>query len=309
MIRDAFVYIISASLAACALAGVIWITLHARNKTTREPITYLFSHGLADTYKQVFRYTRHVRPDGTIDTKPYLFEGPVVTFNFPDAHEGPLRVNFTKTSLGQSNEVQHLAQMYHQTHERLDSRLVLFGLSRGASTTLNFMAMHNPPNVHALVLESPFDSTDTIVQSMLKKAHLSNIPGSHTIGKALISSVFFKHNAWGLQPIKSAPAIRKNLPIFIACSLEDGLIPAQSTMRLYLKLRETGHDNVYLFIAETGQHSEIINADDAHDYQHAVHAFYKEYNLPHNSEFAALGKKNLQTCQPTEQDLAKYLQN
>lgn len=61
----------------------------------------LFSHGIADTYKQAFWYAKSYTKDGvTRYNERYLFPCPWVTFNYPDATEGPLRVNYKETSFG-----------------------------------------------------------------------------------------------------------------------------------------------------------------------------------------------------------------
>jgi hypothetical protein len=127
---------------------------------------------------------------------------------------------------------------------------------------------------------------------------------SHTV----LSFLFVQHKKEGIQPIESVAHIKKDLPIFLACSLADWVVPAASTIALYKKLVETGHTQVYLFIADdNSKHSKIIFGQDGDRYVQAVHAFLKKYNLPHDPTMALAGQSILAKCQPSISKLQKYL--
>jgi len=169
--------------------------------------------------------------------------------------------------------------------------IVIFGLSRGASAALNLMALYNPPQVKALVLESPFDTVGSIIDNKRKQLHLEWL--SHDTGEYIMEKIFRHYNRNGIRPIDMVSDIRKELPILIICSKEDPLVPWYSSIQLYKKLKESGHLSVHLFLADHGKHSRILCDQDGNTYQAVVHAFYEKYGLPHNAEFALQGRKYL----------------
>ena len=231
-------------------------------------------------------------------------EGKVFTYDYPDATKHFWRVNFTQTGLAQHNEIMGLKKAYEQTKASLkkstnpNKDLVLVGLSRGASSILIFAGLHKPEQVKGIIVESPFDSTRTIAQNMLRKLHLDSVPGMQTLGHWAISAIFWQHSTRGIQGIDSVESIDKDLPILFVCSREDSLIPVESTIALYKKLRENGHKKVHIFIANAGRHGRILHGSDGKKYQRIVHAFYQKYGMHHDKELADLGEKLLLSSQP-----------
>jgi len=258
---------------------------------------YIFSHGLADSYKQAFAFikdTSQREPNAPI--KPYVIDGPCVIFNYPDAQEimaRMLRVRFAKTSMGQKNEIETFAQAHEYAKQQGQKNMVFVGLSRGAAVIINYLAdtHYDTSDVKAVVLESPFDSFDGV---------LGDIFAAHPWLAATVKTAaaygipFFKYHKAGKQPIDSAATVRKDLPILIVSSQEDGTVPATGTRRLYDKLRATGHHNTHLLRLEKGQHSKLLHADGNGDtYYTATHAFYARYGLPHDAAAAKKGQKHL----------------
>ena len=272
--------------------------------------TFLYSHGLFDNHTQAYWFTKNT-PQG-IENKRYFMEGEIVTFDYEDVTPGFWKTDFTQVSMAQTNEIMRLKKIYDLTRARLEEEqknqnIILVGLSRGASTIINFAALFNPPQVKAIILEAPFDSSVTIAKSMVQNLKLHWIPGMQSMGHNLLSLLFTQHKKDGIQPIDAAADIKKDMPLFLACSLTDWLVPASSTMALYKKLVETGHTQVYLFIANKSKHSKIIFSDDGERYMQAINAFFKKYNLPHNETLAQIGQSILAECQPTISSLQKYL--
>jgi len=264
--------------------------------------SYLFSHGIAHAHAQAYWYTQ-LTPEGVYNER-YTIPGRLFTFDFPDAINNFWQLNFTKTSLAQGNEIISLKRAYDETIAVLDAEksinkdLVLVGLSRGASTTLSFMGLFNPKEVKALVLESPFDSIATLIQNILRNLYLHWVPGLDTVGHSLVSMTFAQHNKNGIRPLDTVDTIKKDLPILLICSEQDGVVPATSTMELYKKLQESGHQHTYIFKAHKGDHANILQDADGQNYQRVVHAFYKKYQLPHDSALADQGMSLLEQCQP-----------
>jgi len=261
-------------------------------------VWYLFSHGLADTYKQAYRYAKTYKVGGnTYRNRRYLINRPFVTFNYPDAYEGLFRINRKETSLAQDNEIDRLKLAFEKTVQYAkekgtdNNEIVIFGLSRGASTALNFMGLYNPLQVKALVLESPFDAVSSIIDNQRKQLRLEWL--SHDTGEYIMKNIFRRYNRNGIRPIDMIGKIRKDLPILIICSKEDLLIPWHSSIQLYKKFKKSGYSSVHLFVTEHGKHSNVLWDQDGNTYQAIVHAFYEKYGLPHNIEFALQGRKYL----------------
>lgn len=256
-------------------------------------IVYLFSHGLADSHKQAFRY------------KDLTSAQSIETFDYPDVNHGILRVNRLQSSLAQENEIERLALAFDQTVVKNGKKAILIGVSRGASTIINFMGLYNPEQVQAIILESPFDCVDSITMSVCHESKLSWIPGIKRWGSNLMSSIFCKYKPNGIRPIDMAAKIRTDIPILIVISAKDGLVPVWSSINLYNELRSTGHDHVYLIIFEDGRHAKLINQNcQGSFYRQVAHAFYQKHDLPHDVELAKAGTALLQ--KPTSLDLVKY---
>lgn len=272
--------------------------------------TFLYSHGLFDNHTQAYWFTKS-SPQG-IENQRYIMDGEIVTFDYEDVTQWFWRTDFTQVSMAQTNEIMRMKKIFDQTQSILEQEqkstdMILVGVSRGASVIINFMGLFNPEQVKAIILEAPFDSSGTIAKSMIKNLNLAWIPGMQSMSHNVLSFLFVQHKKDGIQPIDSAATIKKNLPIFIACSLADWVVPASSTMALYKKLIETGHTHVHLFIAEKSKHSKIIFSEDGDEYVQAIHAFYKKYDLLHDAHLANAGQNILPQCQPRISSLQKYL--
>jgi alpha-beta hydrolase superfamily lysophospholipase len=274
----------------------------AMNAATKKTDTrYLFSHGIADSHKQAFKYV-----ESENSQKPYILKHPLITFDYPDVSNSIFKMNRTQTSLAQENEVNRLAHAFFSTMAETPQS-VLVGVSRGASTLINFMGIHNPANVAALILESPFDCVESIINCLIHETKLSWIPGIKRNGLSLMSFVFCKYRADGIRPIDYAASIKTDLPILIVCSAQDKLIPAWSSINLYITLRNSGHTNTYLLVLPEGQHAKLINNHTYGPlYQQITHAFYQKFDLPHDAHYAQLGLPLLNICQPDPSSLKLF---
>lgn len=282
----------------------------------KQPI-YLFAHGLYNDYTLAYYYQNvnkhyvcnatdqelHItyksgkkyswKLQDTQDNSLWLIQDPIHTFNFPDA----TRKGFdgSQTSLGQENEIRTLTNAYEKVKH---NDVVIMGMSRGASTILNFLGTRHPTNIAAAIVESPFDSITGTLENFCKMAGVSWLMPLGVL-YASPNLFFSKFNPQGIFPIKVVQNIQKDLPILIVASLQDDLIPALSTAAIYSKLKESGHDHVYFLLLENGPHGYLLEHEDAHLYLNAVHAFYNKYDLPCNQTLAAHGESILAQCQPS----------
>lgn len=258
---------------------------------------YLFAHGIAETHEQAYWYTKGK------SNLPHIIDGRVFTYDYPDTTQHFWRVNFTQTGLGQQNEIMGLKSAYEQALAKLAAehkpqKFVLVGMSRGATTIVNFLGQYKPEHIQAAVVESPFDSTHSITKNILSKVYLDKIPGMQTIAHGIMSVLFWQHDTAGSHAIDAVVSIDKDLPMLLVCSKQDKLVPVESTVALYTALTDSGHTKAHIFIADNGRHGRLLHDADGHKYQQVVHAFYKKYGLPHDPEIAALGQSLLEQSQP-----------
>jgi len=281
----------------------IWISSHTTPPAPTSPetpkITSLFSHGIAATKKQAFKYAqimnlgiyndRHI-----INNQQHI----LISFNYPDAGES-YHINRRETSLAQANEVKAL----DDAHLKLgnDAGVVGIGVSRGASAFVVWMGTHpdeyRVQNVRALILESPFDSIDSVLRHMFGGFYTKH-PTVQNMAHGLVKFIFSKYDKNFTTPFDAAATVPRDLPILIVCSEQDTRVPAALTKKLYDELVRTGHTNVHFVKLKRGAHGKLIEGADCLIYRNAVHAFYQKYNLPYHTDYAELGKALLAASQP-----------
>ena len=263
-------------------------------------IITLFSHGMFDTLKQAFIYSKFTQLNEY--NVHYLFTTPYFTFNYPDAVIALKVGDYRETSFGQENEIKRLYSAYKRAQKKAlkkfnePSDIILFGLSRGASNQLIFAGTHQLEDVKAIVVESPYYIMSDVIESLMHKYHLGSIPLFY--GEYIAELIFGRYKRDGLCPGNCVENIPKNIPILIICSVKDALVPYTSSVNIYKKLIAAGHEHTYIFIADHGHHSRILYDVDGEKYQAITHAFYKKYNLPYDPAIAAQGKDLLALCQP-----------
>lgn len=207
---------------------------------SEDQISYVFSHGLIDNHGQAFPYL-FSQPE-----KPYILNYPLITFDYPHASTGVLKINRLQSSLAQDNEIERLAQV--SSSYLKDKKNVLVGVSCGASTIINFVGRYNPSNVLALVLESPFDCVENIAKSLIHRCKMHWIPGLSTKSSGITAFLFCKYNPKGIRPIESIEKIEGDKPILIVCCVPDMVVPVWSSINLYISRYNQGNKNTYLLV-------------------------------------------------------------
>lgn len=252
---------------------------------------YLFVHGLGGDHTQYVHYlNNHV-----ILGKPcYAYDGPEIS------------LDFSCVALGQKSDINAILKGLNRDNA-LDKSLIGVGVSKGASTLINAVATNNFSNIKALVLESPFCNANDVGYNVAYPLQL--IPGGYSCIKTGMELRYPNYQSNGLQPITSAKKISPSLPIFIFHSQQDGLIPVYHSRKLYRELLLSGNMNVYLVETKTGRHAGILtdeNKDEKQKTLEALHAFYKQYNLPFNPKFINPAT-NLHDYQPSLDDIEKLI--
>lgn len=261
-------------LLLCSLAAIL-------KSASEEPLTMVFAHGLADTAKQAFLWQ---------EAHPRMHEGALIAQNFPDATEQFWRVNFPWTSLGQDNEIAALKETidaYQQKHSDKDK--ILSGISRGATTVINYAALHQPHDVKALLLISPFPSMRHVAQNLIKKTYLQNIPYAQEFLPYLVGCIFWQYSDSGIHAIDVVTQIDQNIPILFISLEHDHLVPSHLTQLLVDKLKDNGHTRVHHLRLHEGKHGKPIPGKEGEKMQNIIQAFYYHYNLSCNLESAKLG--------------------
>ncbi len=253
--------------AVCLL--VLLIATPPARGMVNEPVT-VASHGFGANKEAAFGY--HVESG----YQNAFIQGPMEAFDYDDVHQ------LSSTCLGQEADI---GQLHAIVQKHQDCHV--FGWSRGAVAIANYLGTHEVDNVGAVILESPFDDIHSVVK--------------HKTGFASSASVLplvTNHKPGGIQPIKVAGAVDKNIPILIYCSKGDALIPATSSIEYYRALRRSGHNKAYLLAVDRGSHANIINGPDGRMVRNVIHAFLKDHNRRHNAQWAQAGQERYEQCQP-----------
>jgi Prolyl oligopeptidase family len=265
----------------------------------KNKVITIFSHGIADTWKQVHGYVKSYKKHDTVYRNDrYLIHTPFISFNYPDATNKFYRVNYNETSFGQENEINRLNKAYTSALSRCKNYcdIILWGLSRGASNVLIFAGLYELAHVKAIVIESPYYTMTEVIESLMAKKGLHWLDVAY--GETIAEWIFKRYTRHGWSPAKCLKNIPKDIPILIVCSQEDRLVPVSTSMNIYKKLVESGHQHTYIFVTEHGKHAAILQGPDGEKYQWVINAFYKKYNLPYDAASAAQGKSLLALCQP-----------
>ncbi len=257
------------------------ITLQAQSAPAQPHQEFLetvwnFVHGIADNHKQVEKYKASKSTHGFVPNSIEICLFDDACENLRDAYQQSQSIPWaslkkTRSScLAQDAEIEKLHELV-QKHP--GKNLILFGVSRGASTIINYVALHKPGNVKALILESPFDDMYSVVNGILRKIYAHWIPGLTTIGDLACATIFNNYSTCAIAPRDVVAHMPPHIPVLIVCSEQDQLIPAASSQALHQQLIETDHQQAFLLTLATGKHGHIITSDSGAEYRKAVQDF------------------------------------
>ncbi len=280
--------------------------------TDDESFVYIFAHGLASTWLQgLSTFTRlSSLASNAIYNPHWMLKNPVILFNFPDAkNDNKIEWHAHQVNLGQEHDIAALAEAYNYAVANFPGRsIVLGGVSRGASTIVNFVATAQPKNVKALILESPFDSFNSVVKHLLHQFYLGWIPFSDNLAMKYMEHMFPRINIKGIVPQLVVHTISHEIPILFLHSKIDKTVPINASRNLYMKLRLAGHTNVHIFELETGHHARLLKGTEGYLCHTIIHSFLKKYGLPHDIKAAENGFHFfLRYCQPSLEEIKKKI--
>lgn len=272
--------------------------------TTNTSTVYIFAHGLGATQQQGVLYFSRNQDNAN----RWIIDDPIALFDFADAKSDNSEYNRKQVNLGQDIDVTRLQEAYKKAREYFpDHGIVLIGISRGSATIINFVAKHKPEAIKALVLESPFDTLSSVIKHLLSRYRISWIPFSYKIGLKICRKHFPNININGYFPFDLVEKIPLDIPVLLVHSKKDKVVPVKSSRQLYLKLKEAGHQDIYLAELASGLHGKLTQSLDADYYFSLVHAFYKKYNIHHDPEYAGKGTMLLSHCQPSINEIKQRL--
>ena len=182
----------------------------------------------------------------------------------------------TRYNLGQDKDVQAINNTYEQVLSQNvlapNEKMIGYGTSRGAMALINWMAVHKPQKIKALVLEGTPSSFDDIIEFSTGFAkHYYT-----ALKKILTTATAFK--ADGSNATQSILNLPKDLPIILIASKADTTVPFQCSVKLYELMINNGFTNVQLVLLDKPDHNEYLSHNDIDTkiYMDAVRDFYNK---------------------------------
>ncbi len=205
--------------------------------------------------------------------------------------------NPRKVNLAQEQDLAlfHDAYIRHtDTLQQQDNRhtnVVLYGTSRGSATVFNFAALYKPQEVRAVICEGLFDSLEHVYTTTRSLRIRCMIRLLRKMGNV---------NEDGIFPITMVEHMPHDMPLLLITSHNDRVVPYECTMNIYQQLRATGHTNVHILVLDKASHVWYPHCSEKWLYQNVVHAFYKQYGLPHIPAYAQEGYEYFMTMTQPE---------
>jgi hypothetical protein len=204
-------------------------------------------------------------------------------------------ITISQINIGQKGDVYNHQEKYDKlAAEYGECPIILYGVSRGAATSFNALALAQYPNVRVAIFEGCFDSHQHLMQE--RWPTLSSLGAQNVLITFLEKVSKYKRN--GINPIDTVATFPKHVPTLFVTSKNDAEVPASCTRALAWALAHNGHQEVYLLELEHSAHPRYM-MDSQHDkelYEHVVHALYQKLQLPHKPDLAEKGKKALELC-------------
>lgn len=204
-------------------------------------------------------------------------------------------INVSQMNIGQSGDVKNHQRKYHKlAADHGDCPVIIYGVSRGAVTSFNALALNKYANVRLAILEGCFDSHEHLFQERFPT--LAAID-AHNIFVPFLET-FTSYKKDGINPIDQVAAYPKNVPTLFITSKIDASVPAACTRKLAHALAKNGHKEVYLLELKNSSHPGYTMDDkrDKESYEQVTHALYQKLQLPHRPALAQKGKKALEAC-------------
>jgi len=270
--------------------------VHITDRT--KPIT-IFSHGIGGSHKQGLRYK-------TLFSGFDLESVNYIVFDYPDAPEKFFEKN-PHTGLAQESEMIALDGAIEKVLEQINEleienpKVILFGVSRGASTIINVLGRRikerkKLPNIVAVILESPFAHCEDTLEGY---ATLFSLP--QFFMRFLAKRFFKEYDSCKNAPIDWLKEVTEQIPFLFICTEQDTVVPVKSTKKLGSFRQEICQDT-YLHAFKEGIHANLIWSAFGEEYAWQLHAFYRFCGLPCDERLADLGSDMFEKSQVKKEE-------
>ncbi len=208
-------------------------------------------------------------------------------------------INLSQAFMGQGADVKTIAEFVEKGI--IDEPFILFGICRGGSAAINYVAQYNPKNLKALVIESTPADMPALLHAKMAQTGINQ-----KFDESFFRMLFSAYPKNATPPVKALKNIaNKELPILILHSKDDENISFEHSLMLYLSFKDHGFCNVHL-VPLQGKHAYSLQQDSV-NYLTAVHSFYKQYDLVHDALYAikTMDAYDYSTVQ-AQKELKKY---
>ena len=200
-------------------------------------------------------------------------------------------IHLDKLSIAQKTDIDSHQLKYEawQASEDKSQKLIAYGVSRGAATTLVSCATNNYEGIKLIILEGCFLS----VEDTLEKRF-----GAFSFFARRALQMVTAYREDGVSPIDCLNNVPEGIPIAFISSLVDKEVPYQSVWQLAQALANSNKNQVYFLTLQESRHPTYMHDDlaDRYKYQQFMHALYKKYHLAHKPLLAEKGKALLDSC-------------
>ncbi|MBP6870225.1 hypothetical protein KBC04_05055 [Candidatus Babeliales bacterium] len=276
----------------------------------QKQITTIYCHGVGDKGSQINDYQGLVMqpckavefPDAQI---PKGFNSNTFVYHLCEKVWNKKHINRQNMFMGQGKDIETIKQEINP-----DQDYILFGLCRGGAAIINYMALYNPTNICALVLdEVPANMFDIVEKIMFMDKQGQKIRSSPIQLERWFRWCFPVYPKGSKNTIDTIPNMKnKDLPIFMSYAMKDTTFHfPSSAWKNYIALKKAGFKNVYL--CQLQDHGQNAQGHDKKVYLESLHSFYKKFNLPYNPEYAILSDEALLKLQPSLAEITKLLDN
>lgn len=272
-----------------------------------QKITTIYCHGVGDNSSQINDYEGLVmHPSKAVEfpdaQSPRGFRNTLI-YMLCDKLWNKKHINRENMFMGQGKDIETIAQEIIPTEN-----YILFGLCRGGAAIINYMALYNPDNIQALVLdEVPANMFDIVEKIVFMDKNGKKIPSTPIQLERWFRWCFPLYPKNSKNTINTIPFIKnKDLPIFLSYAIKDTTFHfPSSAWKNYIAFKKAGFKNVYL--CQLQNYGQNAQGQDREIYLKSLHSFYKKFGLPYNPEYALLTEEELQLLQPALKTIAEKL--
>lgn len=241
---------------------------------------FVFCHGFPANNKHAYHYL-----DGRNSHRGTIPHS-LVTFDFEDANSGMQLPELMYANFGQECDICRLKAVIDRL--RIDypgKKIVLYGVSRGAATAINFLGLYGSryPEIKAAVLESSYESVPSVVTCILKRLWIQRIPGTRWMAYKIMQKLMPLYRPRGPQPIDLVSKIPDSVALLFIATKQDLITPVEDTQVLSLLAKsrsKIARKLVCDCIVDSGDHGNLLWDEEVGSrYREDVLSFYKGHQI------------------------------